>query len=209
MRKPTFSGGGTTRTALFGVAAFGALGLCVAAGAALLMAPSLSLGASQSTASPAAAATPAAATTDYQFAKELVANGVKGCAPVVETMSKSLIGGATSFASASNWDKDAPDARIVSILTGQKFGGGAVIPNGLAGVFASPHSDGKCDGISVQVLPSPLDCGKLRANIEKSGKMLGDLAGVPLLSSGGGQILLVPTTTNTCIVVGVQIAYAK
>ena len=211
MRKSLFSGltsGGGNRAAMFGAMAFGVLGLAVAAGALILMSPSSSLGASES-GTPAAAAALPAPIADYKFAKELAAAGVKGCAPLVEAMSGNLMQGATEFATVSNWNKDAPNGRIVSTLTGQKFGSSPAVPNGLAGVFASPQPDGKCDAVSVQVVPSPANCATLQTAIAKSGKTLGALAGVPVMSDGSGQVMLVPTGANTCIIVGIKIAYAK
>ena len=200
MLKPNLSGSGSRRAAMFGALAVGVLGLAAAAGTFLVMSPSTSMGASQAAAAPAA---------DYKFAKDLVTAGAKGCAPLVEAMSGSLMQGATEYATVSNWNKDAPDGRIVSAVTGQKFGQTPAVPHGLAGVFASPHSDGKCDAVSVQVVPSPANCATLQEAIAKNGKSIGALAGVPLLSDGTGQVMLVPTGANTCIIVGVKIAYAK
>lgn len=211
-----------SNTALF--LAIGALcAAIVAAGALIGFAPSTSSGAAADATQPKAAPAagyidpqktiaepqPAAPAVNYKFAKELASAGVAGCAPVVETMTNGLMQGVTEFATASSWSKDAPNGRIVSALTGQKFGASPAVPNGMTGVFASPHDGGKCDGFSVQVVPSPATCPTLQAAIEKNGKALGVLAGVSLLSDGGGEVMLVPTGTNSCIIVGVRVAYAK
>jgi len=207
MRIPSFSGltpgAGSNRTAMFGALAFGVLGLAAAAGTFIAMSPSPSLGAAE-------AATQASTPANYKFAAQLAANGVKGCAPMVEAMSGNLMQGVTEVSTLSNWSKEAPDARMVSAVTGQKFGASPAVPNGLAGVFAAPRADGKCDAVSVQVVPSPANCATLQAAIAaKNGKTLGALAGVPVMSDGSGQVMLVPTGANTCIIVGVNMASAK
>jgi len=215
MLKPIMSGSGSRRAAMFGALAVGVLGLAAAAGTFIVMSPSASMGASQAAAAPAptAAAAPVPV-ADYHFAKELAAAGVKGCAPVVEAMSGSLMPAgkdqpAPEYATLSSWSPDAPDGRIVAALTGQKFASNPAMPNGMVGVFASPHSNGKCDGVSVQVLPSPANCETWRAALSKTGKVIGTLAGMPLMSDGSGPVMLVPTSGNTCVVVGIKIAYAK
>jgi hypothetical protein len=200
-----------SRIAMFGALAFGAVGLAVAAGALLLVFPAISHGASD----PAAAAAPAAPAVTYKFAKDLVAAGVKGCAPLVETMSGNLMQvpkgqTAPEFQTLSSWSNESPDRRIVGTLIGQKFASTPSVPNGLIGVFASPGTEGKCDGMSVQVVPSPANCSVLQANlIAQNNKLVGALAGVPLLSGAGGSVMLIPTGANTCVIVGVNIAYAK
>lgn len=65
----------------------------------------------------------------------------------------------------------------------------------------------KCDGLALQVIPSPLPCARLRQTIVSRGKLIAELVGLPLLQDSDGQIMLVPTAANTCVLIGLRIAY--
>jgi hypothetical protein len=153
---------------------------------------------------------PASAPKNYRFAAQLQAGGVKTCLDKVEELSGVSMQGVAEFGSAANWFAKAPDGRVVSSLIGQKYGAALNVPYGLTSVFAAPASDGKCDGFALQVVPSPMSCGDLQRSIlEKNGKILGNLAGVPLLQDPNGQVALVATAANACVLIGLRIAYSE
>lgn len=142
------------------------------------------------------------------FDAQLLKAGVTTCAERVSRMAALSMHGVTSVATASNWYAATPDKRPVTLLLGQKYGETGV-PFGATGVIATPQPDGKCDAVSVQVVPSPLPCAQLRDNLAKSGKQVADLAGVALMQDATGQTMLVPTGAGACVLVGVRGAYAK
>ena len=102
----------------------------------------------------------------------------------------------------------APDRRAVSVLIGQRFDEGGGVPFGATGIFAAPNGVGSCDGLVVQVVPRPLPCAKIRSSLSLHGRLIGDLAGLPLMEDAGGQTLLVPTAANTCVLLGMKSSYA-
>ena len=118
------------------------------------------------------------------------------------------MGGVKEFNVAAHWAGVSPDQRAVSVFIGQRFGVTSV-PFGATGVVAAPNGMGSCDGVAVQIVPSPLSCTKLRAAISTRGKQIADLAGVPLMEDAGGQTMLVPTGADGCVLVGVKSVYAK
>jgi len=153
--------------------------------------------------------TNAEASPQYRFAKQLQAGGAKTCLPRVEDLSGGSMQGATEYGSASNWFSKAPDARILNSMIGLKYGNVPTVPYGFAGIFAAPSPEGKCDGFAVHVVPSPLPCADLqRAILERKGKILGNLAGVPLLQDSNSQVALVPTAANACVLIDLRIAYS-
>ena len=79
---------------------------------------------------------------------------------------------------------------------------------GFAALFGAPNGSDGCDGASVQVLPSPIDCPTLQQDILKRGKLIGDLAGVPFIQDVSSQVALVATSANTCVMVSIHSAFA-
>src|SRR5271168_4021255 len=114
------------------------------------------------------------------FSKRLAAAGVKSCLSRIEELGKGVMGGVSSYFPASNWNVDAPDKHLASVLLGQKYNN-PKLPLGFAVLFGAPNGSDGCDGASVQVLPSPIDCPTLQQDILKRGKLIGDLAGVPFI----------------------------
>lgn len=158
-----------------------------------------------------ASSTNAEAGTQYKFARQLQAGGAKTCLPRVEDLSRGSMQGVTEYDSAANWSSKAPDARILSSVIGLKYGNVPTVPYGFAGIFAAPAPDGKCDGFAVHVVPSPLSCADLQRSIlERKGKILGNLAGVPLMQDvNSSQVALIPTAANACVLVDLRIAYSE
>ncbi len=137
------------------------------------------------------------------FSKRLAEAGAKTCLALIDALGKGVSGGVANLWPASNWSKDAPDQHLASVWLGQKFDT-PKLPFGFAGLIGAPNRNGGCDGVSLQVLPSPLDCAKLREDLLKRGKLLGDLTGVTLIQDVASQVALVPTGANTCVMVSMH-----
>jgi hypothetical protein len=114
--------------------------------------------------------------------------------------------GTTATATASSWFVAAPNERPVNVIIAQKFAA-ANVPYGATDIFASPEPNAKCDAFVVQVVPSPLPCEKLRQTIVLRGKIIAELVGIPLLQDSSGQVMLVSTAANTCVLIGLRMAY--
>jgi len=143
----------------------------------------------------------------FAFSKRLSESGVKSCLARIDDLGRGVMGGVSNFFPASNWNVDAPDSHLASVVLGQKYNN-ANVPFGFASLFAAPDGHGGCDGVSVQVLPSPNDCMTVRQDLLKRGKLIGDLAGVPLIQDIGSQVALVAASANTCVMVSIHIAFA-
>ena len=118
------------------------------------------------------------------------------------------MGGVANFVPASNWDIDAPDQHIASVFLGQKYSN-AKLPFGFASLFGAPRGGGGCDGVSVQILPNSLDCAALQQDLLQRGKLLGGLAGVSLIQDVASQVVLVPTSANSCVMVSAHTVNAR
>ena len=139
---------------------------------------------------------------------KLKENGAGVCATAVNRLAAGTMSGVTDFNVASHWMVAAPDRRAVSVLIGQKFKRDGAVPFGATGIVAAPNGTGSCDGVAVQVVPSPLPCARIRDALSAHGRLIGDLAGLPLMEDAGGQTLLVPTAANTCVLLGMKSSYA-
>jgi len=158
-------------------------------------------------ASPAAAEPSRSPAAEGTFSKRLAASGVKSCLSRIDELGKGVMDGVSSFSPASNWNIAAPDNHLASVLLGQKYNN-PKLPLGFAALFGAPNGSDGCDGASVQVLPSPIDCPTLQQDILKRGKLIGDLAGVPLIQDVSSQVALVATSANTCVMVSIHSAFA-
>lgn len=157
-----------------------------------------------------AAAAPAPSTPALpNIAAKLVENGAGACATQVNALAAGTMGGVSQFNTVSKWATSTVDKRLVSVLIGQKYAGTGAVPYGATSVMAAPNPQGNCDALAVQILPSPLPCAKLRETMATQGKQIGDLADSALMQDPTGETLLVPTSTNTCVMVGLRAAFAK
>lgn len=152
-----------------------------------------------------AAASPA--TPD--LAVKLRENGAGTCAAQINAVAAETMGGVSQFNSASHWPTGASDRRLVGVSIGQKYPDGNNVPYAATNVLAAPNPQGGCDAFAFQVLPSPLSCAKLRESLMANGRLLGDLAGIPLMQDAGGQSMLIPAPANTCVLIGIKTAYVK
>ncbi len=142
-------------------------------------------------------------------AAKLKAVGAGTCAAQLDLAAAGTMGNVAASNFVSNWAKTAIDRRMTSVSLGQKYPAGSPVPYAATTVVAAPNPAGACDAVAVQVVPSPMSCETVRASLAASSKLLGDLAGVQVMQNDGGETMLVPTSTNACVLVGVRTAFAK
>ncbi len=132
-----------------------------------------------------------------------------GCTGRVEAIAHEALAGSKAFIPVSAFNKGEPNKHMVSMVVGQSFGPDAKVPHGLTGIVAAPGpGGGRCEGYRIQVMPSPLACKDIQADVLKNGAVVADLAGFPLLRNAGGQIALMPTPGgNGCVVVSFRTDY--
>ena len=164
-------------------------------------------------AAPAAGAAPApagaAAAHEIQTMEQLSKAGVKSCLQIAKAVGQATMFG-TEYAAASTWNSKQPDSRFNVSMIGQRLPASSGATNGISGVFSSPTSDGKCDAAAVQIIPTADACSKIQTQVLEKGKLLGDLAGVPILqNAANAQVMLIPASNNSCVVVALSTAYTE
>jgi hypothetical protein len=172
-------------------------------------------------AEPAAQAVPAAPVTTgtiapapaavFQTTEQLQKAGVKRCLQTAQAVGQATMAGSAQYAAVSTWNNKQPDNRFSVSMIGQQFAAGQnSMPNGLSGVFSVPTAEGKCDAASVQVIPTTDSCAAVQAQILTKGKVLGNLAGVPLLqNAANAQVMLLPAAGNGCVLVALSAIYTE
>lgn len=146
-----------------------------------------------------------------QFTQQFKTGGVSKCLGVTQGLGQFAMGGVTEYGSTSTWHAKQPDARLLSAMVGEKFASAPGVGelHGVSAVMAAPTPDGKCDGATVQIIPSPLSCQTLQTQVLVKGKQLSSLAGLPLLQDVNNQrMMLLPTAGNGCVVIGFNNVYA-
>lgn len=151
---------------------------------------------------------PPAPTRPAFVSQKLIEAGA-GCTGHVDTIARGALAGTKTFVPEASWRAGDAAKHMVGVMIGQSFGDGAKVPHGITGIVAAPGQAGApCDAYTFQVLPSPLSCKEIQTTIDKNGKPVGDLAGLPLLRDAAGQIVLLPGETGAgCIVVGFHTEY--
>lgn len=158
---------------------------------------------------PAAAATEAAGGVD-PLVVQLEKAGVKTCLPTITTMGNNTLPGVAGYARAANWQTKTPNDRLASVILGQSYPDTSPLPKAFAMLFGSPAGKSKCDGYSVQVIPTKDKCKDLQTKILIRGKKIGELSGIPFLNDvAGAQVMLLPSAGDGCVVIGVRIDYAE
>ena len=157
-------------------------------------------------AAPAASGTPAA---EIQTMEQLSKAGVKNCLQIAKAVGQATMFG-TEYAAASTWNSKQPDSRFSVSMIGQKLAPNAGATNGISGVFSSPTANGKCDAAALQIIPTQDACSKIQTQVLEKGKLLGDLAGIPILqNAANAQVMLIPAAGNSCVVVALSTAYTE
>lgn len=141
--------------------------------------------------------------------EQLSKAGVKSCLQIAKAVGQATMFG-TEYAAASTWNSKQPDSRFTVSMIGQKLAPNSGATNGISGVFSAPTSNGKCDAAAVQIIPTQDACSKIQTQVLEKGKLLGDLAGVPILqNAANAQVMLIPASNNSCVVVALSTAYTE
>jgi hypothetical protein len=163
---------------------------------------------------PVAAPAPAASggtapAAEIQTMDQLSKAGVKSCLQIAKAVGQATMFG-TEYAAASTWNSKQPDNRFSVSMIGQKLAPNAGATNGISGVFSAPTANGKCDAAALQIIPTQDACSKIQSQVLEKGKLLGDLAGIPILqNAANAQVMLIPASGNSCVVVALSTAYTE
>jgi hypothetical protein len=142
-------------------------------------------------------------------AKEPAKDGVKSCLQIAKAVGQATMFG-TEYAAASTWHSKQPDSRFSVSMIGQRLQPESGATNGISGVFSAPTSNGKCDAAALQIIPTQDACSTIQSQVMEKGKLLGDLAGIPILqNAANAQVMLIPAAANGCVVVALSTAYTE
>mgnify|MGYP001267704559 CR=1 FL=1 len=157
----------------------------------------------------APAATAGKASAEIQTMEQLQKAGVKSCLQIAKAVGQATMFG-TEYAAASTWNSKQPDNRFSVSMIGQKLAPNSGATNGISGVFSAPTANGKCDAAALQIIPTQDACSKIQTQVLEKGKLLGDLAGIPILqNAANAQVMLIPAAANGCVVVALSTAYTE
>ena len=103
----------------------------------------------------------------------------------------------------SSWVTAAPDQNLFVSIVGLSYKD-QVAPNGAAVILAAPMAPGKCEGGTVQVLPTARSCTVVQASLLKEGRTIAVASGLPIVETKAGlRVILLPTTGGGCTIVAV------
>ncbi len=143
------------------------------------------------------------------IAVRLRQNGAAACGTQINAAGATVLAGASQYDTLSNWNPKGGNQRSVNVVVAQRYPAKEPIPLGVSTIVATPVSPGQCDLVAVQVVPSPLSCDAVSKAMATRAQARGQLVGVTVMQQGPTETLLVPTGTNTCVVVDLTTTYAQ
>jgi hypothetical protein len=85
-----------------------------------------------------------------------------------------------------------------------------IAPHAAAVLLAAPTQGQSCDTSTVQIFPTARPCNAVLADLLKTGKVIADLAGMPVSQTpNGARQLLMPTAGNGCVMIVVNLTFGK
>lgn len=126
------------------------------------------------------------------------------CMDTVVRQSAAVIDG--PHQAISSWTSAAPNRNLFVSILGLSYQS-PVAPNGAAVILAAPLGPGRCEGETVQVIPSARSCSVIQASLLRAGRTIAMLQGLAVVQTNlGTRDLLMPTVGGGCalVAVGVQ-----
>jgi hypothetical protein len=109
----------------------------------------------------------------------------------------------------SFWSPEQADDHLFGSIAGLRYAQPAA-PRGAAIVLAAKTNATKCDGAGVQIVPSARACGAIQAALLTGGRAIANLSGLPLIQNERGiRFLLLPSAGNGCVIISVNVLYAR
>ena len=116
----------------------------------------------------------------------------------------------TQHAAVLQWFTGAADSHLFQSIISLAYPN-KVAPHAAAVLLAAPTQGQSCDTSTVQIFPTARPCNAVLADLLKTGKVIADLAGMPVgpeLPNGARQLLM-PTAGNGCVMVVVNLTFGK
>jgi len=133
--------------------------------------------------------------------------GVKSCLDGIARAANGTID--TQHAAMSQWHTSAADSHLFESIISLAYPN-RVAPHAAVVLLAAPTQAQSCDTSTVQIFPTARPCNAVLADLLKDGKVIADLAGMPVSQTpNGARQLLMPTAGNGCVMVVVNVTFGK
>ncbi|CAH1670057.1 hypothetical protein [Chelatococcus asaccharovorans] len=134
--------------------------------------------------------------------------GLQNCTPIVNHLGN--MAADTDYAVQSVWNRDQPNAHMFWQLMGLSYSGRPGLNKASSILVAAPMSENQCEGVLVQVIPSPRSCEAIGASLGKEGgRALEGLVGVRnIMTVRGERVMLLPSA-KSCVIVSVMGAQSQ
>ncbi|MBX3536498.1 MAG: hypothetical protein KF735_02570 [Chelatococcus sp.] len=134
--------------------------------------------------------------------------GLQNCAPIVNHLGN--MAADTDYAVQSVWNRDRPNAHMFWQLMGLNYTGRPGLNKASSILVASPIGESQCEGVLVQVIPSPRSCEAIETSLGKEGgRALDGLVGVRnVMTVRGERVMLLPSA-KSCVIVSVTGAQSQ
>jgi hypothetical protein len=133
--------------------------------------------------------------------------GVKSCLDGIARAANGTID--TQHAAMSQWFTGAADSHLFQSIISLAYPN-KVAPHAAAVLLAAPTQGQSCDTSTVQIFPTARPCNAVLADLLKTGKVIADLAGMPVSQTpNGARQLLMPTAGNGCVMIVVNLTFGK
>jgi hypothetical protein len=109
----------------------------------------------------------------------------------------------------SQWFTGASDSHLFESIISLAYPN-KIAPHAAAILLAAPTQGQSCDTSTVQIFPTARPCNAVLADLLKDGKVIADLAGMPVSQTpNGARQLLMPTAGNGCVMIVVNLTFGK
>lgn len=134
--------------------------------------------------------------------------GLQNCTPIVNHLGN--MAADTDYAVQSVWNREQPNAHMFWQLMGLNYSGRPGLNKASSILVASPIGENQCEGVLVQVIPSPRSCEAIGASLGKEGgRALEGLVGVRnIMTVRGERVMLLPSA-KSCVIVSVTGAQSQ
>jgi hypothetical protein len=133
--------------------------------------------------------------------------GLKSCLDGIARAANGTID--TQHAAMSQWFTGAADSHLFESIVSLAYPN-KIAPHAAAVLLAAPTQGQSCDTSTVQIFPTARPCNAVLADLLKDGKVIADLAGMPVSQTpNGARQLLMPTAGNGCVMIVVNLMFGK
>jgi hypothetical protein len=133
--------------------------------------------------------------------------GLKSCLDGIARAANGTID--TQHAAMSQWFTGAADSHLFESIISLAYSN-KVAPHAATVLLAAPTQGQSCDTSTVQIFPTARPCNAVLADLLKTGKVIADLAGMPVSQTpNGARQLLMPTAGNGCVMIVVNLTFGK